>query len=96
MSGPAEKRVDHAEQETARLRRRTAELANSVAATEEQTSDTLEKVAKNRSPHHAERLRAGADHARQYAAKERGRAARHTVGSGDDDGTDHNIDERAP
>jgi hypothetical protein len=42
-----------------------------VAATAEEIADTLEKIAEHRPAADAERLRAEAESARQYAAKER-------------------------
>ncbi len=43
-----DERAERIERETARLRRRGAELAASLAATEEQVADTLEEVAEHR------------------------------------------------
>jgi hypothetical protein len=79
MSGPTEKkRADHAAQEAARLRLWAAEVASSLAATEEEVTRTLEKIAQHRSPPDAERLRARADEARRYAAVVRDRSAKYS------------------
>jgi hypothetical protein len=66
---------DHAEylqQKATRLRCEAAGLASSVAVTEEKVADTLENVAEHRPAADAERLRAQAESARQFAAQERG------------------------
>jgi hypothetical protein len=60
------------------LRRQSAELAGAIAATEEQVADTLDKVAEHRPPHDADRLHAQATEARDYASKERRRAAEYS------------------
>lgn len=80
MSDPTdEERAHRLGQKEAELRRRMAEMAGSVAATEEKVADTFEQVAKHRSPPDAERLRAKARDARGYAAKQRDRAANYDV-----------------
>ncbi len=79
-----EEQARHLEEERARLRRRMGEVAASIADTEEQVAGTLEAIAERRSGPDAERLRAQAAGARDYAAKERGRAAGY--GAGSDDG----------
>ena len=49
MSGPdAWEHAEHVQQEATRLRHKIAQLACSVAATEEEVADTLEKVAEHR------------------------------------------------
>jgi hypothetical protein len=68
----------HTRQKVDDLRRQAANLAGSIASTEERVADTLEKVADHRPPDDAKRLRARADEARTYAAKERHRAAEYS------------------
>ena len=63
-------------------------MAMAVAVAEEWLADTLERVAEHRFPHDAERLRAQATKAREYAAKERDRAAHYAMRSGYDDRAD--------
>jgi hypothetical protein len=75
-------REQHAE-----LRRRMAEVAGSVAATEEKVAATLDEAAKLRSPDDAERLSAKAEEARKYAAKERDRSAGFDASAREDDAT---------
>ena len=82
MSGLGhEERSHRFEQERVTLRRRMAEVAATVAETEEQGANTLEDVAEHRSPSDAERLRAQAEEARQAAARERRRAASYRADS---------------
>ena len=50
------------------------EVASSLATSEEQVADTLEKVAEHRSSLDAERLRTLATEARRYAALQRDRS----------------------
>jgi hypothetical protein len=89
MSGPIEfERADPVVQEAIRLRRWMADVANVVAVTEEQVAETLERVAKHRSPLDAERLRAGASEARRCAAVERGLSTKYNMRGGDDDRAD--------
>src|SRR5215475_11531573 len=64
--------------QAARLRRRLADAAAEIAATEEDLAATLDSLAATR-PRDASRLRARARSAREYAAAERDRAA--TYGS---------------
>jgi len=54
------------------IRNQAAGLGNSMAATEEEVTDTLEEVVEHRPAADAERLRDEAGSARQRAAKERG------------------------
>ncbi|HEY7260642.1 MAG TPA: hypothetical protein VH589_04055 [Trebonia sp.] len=77
MSDPvdAERVLRHKREQHAELRRRMAEVAGYVAATEEKIAATLDEVAKFRPPHDAERLNAKAEEARKFAAKERDRSA---------------------
>jgi hypothetical protein len=56
------------------LRQRTAALAASIAETEDDIADTFDRIARIR-PRDAERLRAKATQARQFAAHERNQAA---------------------
>lgn len=56
------------------LRQRLCAVAISIASTEDQVAETLERMALVL-PHNAERLRAHAAQARQNATAERGRAA---------------------
>ena len=56
------------------LRQQIAATAASIAETEDWIADTLDRLARAR-PHDAERLRARAAHARQFAARERAQAA---------------------
>ena len=56
------------------LRQQIAATAASIAETEDWIADTLDRLARSR-PHDAERLRERAAHARQFAARERVRAA---------------------
>ena len=56
------------------LRQQIAATAASIAETEEWVADTLDRLARVR-PHDAERLRARAQHARLFAARERHAAA---------------------
>lgn len=56
------------------LRQQIAATAVSIAETEDWVADTLDDLARVR-PHDAERLRARAAHARQFAARERAQAA---------------------
>jgi hypothetical protein len=84
MSGPTNtERGDDVGPETRRLRRHTAELASSLASTEEQVAATLEQVAKHRPSADAERVRAEADKARKYAAVLRDRNATYNRHSDD-------------
>jgi hypothetical protein len=87
MSDPidAERIMRHQREQHAELRRRMAEVAGSVAATEEKIAATLDEVAKFRPPHDAERLNAKAEEARQYAAKERDRSASFAASAREDD-----------
>ena len=77
MSDPIdiERVMRHRREQHAELRRRMAEVAGYVAATEEKIAATLDEVAKFRSPSDAKRLNAKAEEARQYAAKECDRSA---------------------
>ena len=63
----------------ASLRRRLVAAATSIAWTEDWLADTLDRMAHDR-PREAERLRANAARARQYAASERAWAARFCAG----------------
>jgi len=82
MSGlDHEERSHRFEQELVALRRRMAEVAATVADTEEQVAITLDDVAEHRSPPDAERLRARAEEARQAAARERRRAVSYLADS---------------
>lgn len=56
------------------LRRRLADVAASIAYTEDQVADTLERLALV-SPENATRLQADAERARRFATLERDRAA---------------------
>ena len=58
----------------ARLRRRLADVAASIAWTEDQVAETLERMALAL-PEDATRLQAHAERARRFAALERDRAA---------------------
>ena len=77
-----EESVHHREQEEAVLLRRAVEVAGYVAATEDKIAATLERVAQHRSPPGAERRRAIARDARDYAARERSRAASYRMRTG--------------
>lgn len=68
-AGPARRQIDGAE-----LRQRLADVAASIARTEDQVADTMERLAL-RLPDDAVTLRAHAARARRYATVERGRAA---------------------
>jgi hypothetical protein len=57
-----------------RLRQQLAATAAAIAETEDWIVDTLDHLARVR-PHDAERLRARAEHARMFAARERAQAA---------------------
>jgi hypothetical protein len=85
MCRTEEERAEHLAQEVVRLRRRIAELASFLAATEERVAATLEKVAQRRPPPAAERLRAQADEARRYAAVGRDRSMKYSMHGSDDD-----------
>jgi len=74
-------RARRLEEQHVGLRRQMAEIAASIAATEDQIANTFEKMAQQRSASDAEHLLAQAEKARSYAVKERGRAADY----GDDD-----------
>jgi phage shock protein A len=83
MSDPID-RAHHLERKIASLQREgvdlrhwMAEVAGSVADSEEQLADLLERIAERRSPADAARLQAMADDARRYAAKEHDRSARY-------------------
>jgi hypothetical protein len=67
------------------LRRQSAELAGAIASTEEQVADTLDRVAEHRPPHDADRLHAQATEARDYASKERRRAAEYSQQTTDEE-----------
>jgi hypothetical protein len=56
------------------LRQQLAATAASIADTEDWVADTLDHLARVR-PHEAARLRARAEHARTFAARERAQAA---------------------
>jgi len=56
------------------LRQQLATTAAAIADTEDWIADTLDRLARIR-PHDAERLRARAEHARMFAARERAQAA---------------------
>jgi len=62
------------------LRQQIAATAVSIAETEDWVADTLDDLARVR-PHDAERLRARAAHARQFAARERAQAAIYRAGA---------------
>jgi hypothetical protein len=64
---------------------KSAELAGAIASTEEQVADTLDRVAEHRPPHDADRLHAQATEARDYASKERRRAAEYSQQATDDE-----------
>jgi uncharacterized protein YhbP (UPF0306 family) len=81
----AERVMRHRREQHAELRRRMAEVAGYVAATEEKIAATLDEVAKFRPPHDAERLSAKAEEARKYAAKERDRSAAFEASANGDD-----------
>lgn len=68
--------VDRPELTALVLRRRIADAAAAVAATEEWVADTLDRLASTR-PHDAVRLRARAALARNVAAQQRARLAAH-------------------
>jgi hypothetical protein len=63
------------------LREQIAATAVSIAETEDSVADTLDRLARVR-PHDAERLRARAAHAREFAARERAQAAIYRSGPG--------------
>jgi xanthine dehydrogenase YagT iron-sulfur-binding subunit len=72
VSGSGEnERTDRIGREAARLRRQAAAAARAVAATEDQVAETFERVAEHRPDPDASRLRAKAEEARRFAAKER-------------------------
>lgn len=81
----AERVKRHRREQHAELRRRMAEVAGYMAATEEKVAATLDEVAKFRPPHEAKRLSAKAEEARKYAAKERDRSAAFDASASDDD-----------
>jgi hypothetical protein len=84
MSGRGQEQEERSrrfEQERVVLRQRMAEVAATVADTEEQVASTLEDVAEHRPPSDAERLRAQAEEARQIATKEHRRAASYRADS---------------
>jgi hypothetical protein len=87
MSDPIdiERVMRHRREQHAELRRRMADVAGYVAATEEKIAATLDEIAKFRSPSDAERLSAKAEEARQYAAKERDRSASFEASARGDD-----------
>ncbi len=81
VAGPAQGGYQHGDylvrlmRQMQELRRYGADLAGAIARTEEEIAATFEAMARNRPPADASRLRAQADKARQFAAKERARAA---------------------
>jgi hypothetical protein len=81
----AERAMRRNREQHAELRRRMAEVAGFVAATEEKVAATLDEVAKFRSPHDAQRLNAKAEEARKYAAKEHDRSADFEKSAREDD-----------
>jgi len=83
---PDNERAEQTRQKWFRLRRRAAEAARSVAATEDRVAQTLERLAENRPDADAERLRAKAKEARRCAARERDLGAQYEASSRDGEG----------
>ena len=74
MTGPSSGRQGRLGPDGAALRQRLANVAASIACTEDQLAETLERMAVAL-PEAAMRLRAQAERARRFAALERGQAA---------------------
>ena len=73
MSGPNAGHQERLEIDGALLRRRLANVAASIACTEDQVAETLERMALAL-PEDAMRLQANAEQARHFATRERNRA----------------------
>jgi hypothetical protein len=74
VTGPNAGHQERLEIDGALLRRRLADVAASIACTEDQVAETLERMALA-CPEDATRLQAHAERARRFATEERDRAA---------------------